>query len=63
MKEKFFNMFDAKHAKGMRAEFGLVLTYMMLSRARFVNSCSPEVDILMRVPTHTKDQTKNVCVW
>ena len=45
-------MKDAKHAKGIRAGFDLELTCGMLSRALFVNSCSTEVDMIVRVPTH-----------
>jgi hypothetical protein len=56
-------MFDAKHGKGITAGFDLELTYMMLSRALFVNSCLIEVDIVLVVPTHTIDKTKNVCAW
>uniref|UniRef100_A0ACD6AR54 Uncharacterized protein n=1 Tax=Avena sativa TaxID=4498 RepID=A0ACD6AR54_AVESA len=48
MKEQFANMKDAKHAKGIRAGFDLELTCGMLSRALFVNSCSTEVDMIVR---------------
>ena len=62
-KEQLFNMFDAKHGKGIRAGFDLELTIIMLSRALFVNSCSIEVDIVVRVPIHTIDKANNVCAW
>src|SRR3954462_8527749 len=62
-KEQFANMKDAKHAKGIRAGFDLELTCGMLSRAPFVNSCSTEVDIIVRVPTHMIHKRKNVCAW
>jgi hypothetical protein len=54
MKEKFFNMFDAKHVRGMRVGFELELTSMMLSRALFVNSCSIEVEVVIRIHTHKR---------
>jgi hypothetical protein len=63
MEEKVFNMLDAKHVKGKRVEFEFELTSMMLSRALFANSCSIEVDVVFRVPTHTKDSKNNVCAW
>jgi hypothetical protein len=63
MEEKLFNKFDAKHEKGIRAGFDLELTSNMLSRALFVNSCSIEVDIVIRVPTHMLDKANNVCAW
>ena len=62
-KEQFANMKDAKHAKGIRAGFDLELTCGMLSRALFVNSCSTEVDMIVRVPTHIIHKRKNVCAW
>ena len=62
-KEQVFIIFDAKHGKGIRAGFDLELTSIMLSRALFVNSCSIEVDIVLRVPTHTIDKANNVCAW
>ena len=62
-KEQLFNMFDAKHGKGIRAGFDLELASIMLSRALFVNSCSIEVDIVVHVPTHTMDKAKNECAW
>ena len=62
-KEQWFNMFDAKHGKGIRAGFDLEVTSIMLTRALFVNSCSIEVDIVVRVPTHTIDKANNVCAW
>ena len=61
MKEKLFNMFDAKHDEGIRAGFGLVLTYMMLSRAGLVNSYSPEVDLGVRY-LHTQKTKQRMCV-
>jgi hypothetical protein len=61
MEEKFFNMFDAKHVKGKRVEFEIELTSIMLSRAIFTNSCSIKVDVIVHVPTHTKDR-KTTCV-
>jgi hypothetical protein len=61
MEEKVVNMLDAKHVKGMRAEFEFELTSIMLSTALFANSCSIEVDVVFRVPTHTKDSKNNVC--
>jgi hypothetical protein len=60
MEEKVFNMLDAKHVKGNRVGFEFELTSIMLSRARFANSCSIEVDVIVHIPTHTKD-SKNVC--
>jgi hypothetical protein len=57
------NTFDAKHVRGIRAGFDLELTCMMLSRALFVNSCSIKVDIVARIPTHTKDNKNNLCAW
>ena len=63
MKEQFANMKDAKHAKGIRAGFDLELTCGMLSRALFVNSCSTEVDMIVRVPTHIIHKRKNVSAW
>jgi hypothetical protein len=54
MEEKIFNMFDAKHVKGKRVEFEFELTSIMLSRALFANSCSIEVVIIVRVPTHQR---------
>jgi hypothetical protein len=63
MGEKVFNMFDAKHVKGIRAGFKFELTSIMLSRAPFANSCSIEVDVVFRVPTHTKDSKNNICAW
>ena len=60
-KEKLFGMFDAKHGKGIRAGFDL--TWGMLSRARLVNSCSIEVDLVEWLPTHKIDKEKNVCAW
>ena len=62
-KEQLFNLLDAQHAEGMRAGFKPKLTSIMLSRARFVNACSIEVDILMRGPKHTKDAMKKLCAW
>src|SRR4051812_34509787 len=62
-KEQFANMKDAKHAKCIRVGFVLELTCGMLSRDLFVNSCSTEVDILVRVPTHIIHKRKNVCAW
>ena len=62
-KEQLFNMFDANYGKGIRAGFDLELTSIMLSRALFVNSCSIEVDIVVRVPIHTIDKANNVCAW
>jgi hypothetical protein len=56
-------MFDAKHGKGITAGFDLELTYMILCRALFVNSCLIEVDIVLGVPTHTIYKTKNMCTW
>jgi hypothetical protein len=61
MEDKVFNMSDAKHVKGMRVEFEFELTSIMLSRALFTNSCAIEVDVVVRVPTHTKDR-KTMCV-
>jgi hypothetical protein len=63
MKEKFFNMFDAKHVKGKRVEFEFELTSIMLSRAIFANLCSIEVYGCVLVPTHIKDSKNNVCAW
>jgi hypothetical protein len=63
MEEKVVNMLDAKHVKGIRVEFEFELTSIMLSRALFANSCSIEVDVVIRVPTHTKDSQNNVCAW
>jgi hypothetical protein len=63
MEENFFNMFDAKHVKGKRVEFEIGLTSIMLLRALFANSCSIEVDVIVRIPTHTKDSKNNVCAW
>jgi hypothetical protein len=63
MEEKVVNMLDAKHVKGKRVEFEFELTSMMLSRALFANSCSIDVDVVFRVPTHTKDSKNNVCAW
>jgi hypothetical protein len=63
MEEEVLNMFDAWHVKGMRAEFEFELTSIMLSRALLANSCSIEVDVIVRVPTHTKDSKNNVCAW
>jgi hypothetical protein len=63
MEEKVFNMFDAKHVKGKQVEFEFELTSIMLSRALFANSCSIEVDVIVRVSTHTKDSKNNVCAW
>jgi hypothetical protein len=63
MEEKVFNMFDAKHVEGKRVEFEIGLTSITLSRALFTNSCSIEVDIIVRIPTHTKDSKNNVCAW
>jgi hypothetical protein len=60
---KVFNMFDAKHGKGMQVEFEFELTSIMLSRALFASSCSIEVDVVVHVPTHTKDSKNNVCAW
>ena len=62
-KEQLVHMFDAKHGKGIRAGFDLELTIIMLSSALFVNSCSIEVDSVVRVPTHTIDKANNVCAW
>jgi hypothetical protein len=56
-------MFDAKHVKGKQVEFEFELPSIMLSRALFANSCSIEVDIDVRIPTHTKDSKNNVCAW
>jgi hypothetical protein len=61
MEEKFFNVFDAKHV--IAVGFDLELTLIMLSRVLFVNSCSIEVDIVVRIPTHTIDNKKNMCAW
>jgi hypothetical protein len=58
MEEQVLNMFDAKHVKGKRVEFEFEL-----SRALFANSCSIDVDVIVRVPTHTKDSKNNVCAW
>jgi hypothetical protein len=63
MEEKVFNIFYAKYVKGKRVEFEFELTSMMLSRALSANSCSIEVDVIFRVPTHTKDSKNNVCAW
>jgi hypothetical protein len=63
IEEKVFNMFDAKHVKGMQVEFEFELTSIMLSRALFANSCSIEVDVAVRLPTHTKDSKNNMCAW
>jgi hypothetical protein len=63
MEEKVVNMLDAKHVKGKWVEFEFELTSNMLSRALFANSCSIEVDIIVRVPTHTKDSKNNMCAW
>jgi hypothetical protein len=63
MEWKFFNMFDAKHVKGVRVGFEFELTSIMLSRALFANSCSIEVDVVVRIPIHTKDSKNNVCAW
>jgi hypothetical protein len=63
MEEKFFNILDAKHVKGIQVGFELELTSIMLSRALLVNSCSIEVDIVFHIPTHTKDNKNNVCAW
>jgi hypothetical protein len=63
MEEKFFDMFDAKHVKGKQVEFDIGLTSNMLLRALFTNSCSIEVDVIVRVATHTKDSKNNVCAW
>ena len=62
-KEQLFHMFGAKHGKGIRAGFDLELTSIMLSRALFVNSCSIEVDIVVRVPTHMLAKENKVCAW
>ena len=35
VKENLFNMFDAKHGKGIRAGFDLELTWGVLSRAHW----------------------------
>jgi hypothetical protein len=56
-------MLDAKHVKGKRVEFEFELISNMLSRALFANSCSIEVDVVFRVPTHTKDSKNNMCAW
>jgi hypothetical protein len=63
MEEKVVNMLDAKHVKGKQVEFEFEITSNMLSRALFANSCSIEVDVIVRVPTHTKDSKNNVCAW
>jgi hypothetical protein len=63
MEEKVFNMLDGKHVKGNQVGFEFELTSIMLSRARFANSSSIEVDVIVRVPTHTKDSKNNVCAW
>jgi hypothetical protein len=63
MQEKVFNMLDAKHVKGNWVGFEFELTSIMLSRALFANSCSIEVDVIVHVPTHTKDSRNNVCAW
>jgi hypothetical protein len=63
MEEKVFNILGAKHVKGKGVEFEFELTSIMLSRALFANSCSIEVDVVIRVPTHTKDSQNNVCAW
>jgi hypothetical protein len=63
MEEQVLNMFDAKHVKGKRVEFEFELTSIMLSRALFANACSIDVDVIVRVPTYTKDSKNNVCAW
>jgi hypothetical protein len=63
MEEKVFNMLDAKHVKGKRVEFEFELTSIMLSRSLFANSWSIDIDVIIRVPTHTKDSENNVCAW
>jgi hypothetical protein len=63
MREQVLNMFDAKHVKGKRVEFEFELTSIMLSRALFANSCSIDIDVIIRVPTRTKDSKNNVCAW
>jgi hypothetical protein len=63
MEEKMFNMLDAKHVNGKRVKFEFELTSIMLSRALFANSCSIEVDVIVHVPTHTKDSKNNMCAW
>jgi hypothetical protein len=63
MEEIFFNMFDAKHVEGIRVGFEFELTSIMLSRALFAKSCSIEVDVVVLIPTHTKDSKNNMCAW
>jgi hypothetical protein len=63
MEEQVLNMFDAYHVKGMRVDFKFELTSIMLSRALFANSCSIEVDIIFRIPTHIKESKNNICAW
>jgi hypothetical protein len=63
MEEKVFNMFDTKYVKGKRVEFEFELTSIVLSRSLFANSCSIEVDVVVLVPTHTKDIKTNMCAW
>jgi hypothetical protein len=61
-RKKLFGMCNANDEKGIRVNFELEITCVMLSRARFVSSCSIEVDIIVRVATHTIGKAKNVCV-
>jgi hypothetical protein len=60
---KVINMFYTKHVKVIRVGFDVELTCIMLSRALFVNSCSIEVDFVVRLPTHIIDKAKNMCAW
>ena len=62
-KEQLFNLFDAKHGKGNRGGKEPQLSWKILSRALFVNSCSIEVDIMIREPLHTKFHKKKLCAW
>src|SRR5680860_498969 len=62
-KEQLYNLFDAKHGKANRGWSEPQLSWKMLSRALFVNSCSIEVDIMKREPLHTKFHKKKLCAW
>ena len=62
-KEQLFNLFDATHGKGNRGKKEPQLSWTMLSRALFVNSCSIEFDIMKREPLHTKFHKKKLCAW
>ena len=62
-KEQLFNLFDATHGKGNRCGKEPQLSWKMLSRALFVNSCSIEVDMMKREPLHTKFHKNKLCAW